>query len=158
MKLYLARHGEYVTHDIQKLGALSDKGRRDIECLAKLIQPLRIQVAHIFHSGKTRAEQTAQLLASAFISSNPWSAYSGINPEDDVAAFAEVVNTLEEDVLVVGHLPFMARLTNKLLINNENHELVFFHPGTLLCLERLDHERWVIQWLLNPSLVESRED
>lgn len=153
MKLYLARHGEYIAHGIHQLGSLSEKGKNDIEQLATFLQSSHIKVAKIFHSGKARAEETAQLLTKAFICSSPIALSAGMNPEDDVSAFAEVVNTWDEDVLLVGHLPFMGRLVGKLLVNNEDKEIVVFQPGSLVCLERMNHIKWVIHWMLNPEIV-----
>jgi phosphohistidine phosphatase len=155
MKLYLARHGEYVLEGFSRAGSLSDKGIEEIEKFAKLISPLKIKVSNIFHSGKIRALQTAEILAKSFISANGVNVYTGINPDDDVVLFAKEIDAVvdEDNVLIVGHLPFMSRLVSTLVVNDQNKEVVTFLPGTIVCLEKINHTKWVINWMLSPDLL-----
>jgi phosphohistidine phosphatase len=151
MKLYLARHGEYATNDIK--APLSSKGIEDVQRLADFLASLEIHVANIFHSEKLRAQQTAELLAKGFVSAQPAQIRQGLNPNDDVAVFAHEITGWDDDMLVVGHLPFMSRLTGKLVANDEYKELIAFQPGTIVCLENIQVDRWMIDWVVNPSLL-----
>lgn len=152
MKLYLARHGEYVASDMQ--APLSDKGVRDIKRLADFIGRLNIHVADIFHSGKLRAQQTADLLTAGFICQRPPQVRRGLNPNDEPSLFAaELQPEIEEDMLIVGHLPFLARLSGKLTAGDENREVISFQAGTIACLENHHAARWIINWVLSPELL-----
>lgn len=153
MKLYLVRHGDYVTSGPQQQDVLSERGINQIQQLANFLLPLSIRVARSFHSGKNRAQQTAELLAPSIHCEQPMEARNGLNPNDDVVAFANEITSWEEDRFIVGHLPFMSRLVSYLVIGNENKEIVTFQTGTLVCLEAIDTKRWVIQWIIQPNLL-----
>lgn len=154
MKVYLARHGEYLQNDTQ--GALSDTGKNEIKLLAEFLKESHIQVASIFHSGKLRAKQTAELLSAGFVTMQPTQSKAGLNPGDDINLLIDELNATDEDILLVGHLPFMGKLVGKLVTDNENEEIVIFHPGTMVCLERVMGQNWVIHWVINPTLLTAK--
>jgi phosphohistidine phosphatase len=112
-----------------------------------------IQVTRIWHSGKQRAVQTAKILAKKVLSGRKTELIKGISPNDPVAEFASDADVWHEDILVVGHLPFMSRLVSLLTIHDAEHELVHFTPGSIVCLEREDAHHWVIAWMLRPELL-----
>lgn len=154
MKLYLARHGEYRIDDVIAGNPLSEQGKAAIAALAQFLQPLHMEVDAIWHSGKLRAKQTAELLSKAFICQQAIQEQPGLNPLDDVDEFAHHLHLWEEnDLLLVGHMPFMSRLIAKLLVQAEDKELVRFQPGTLVCLEKNAGTDWVIHWVLGPFLT-----
>lgn len=152
MKIYLARHGEYIAHGIEATGSLSDAGKKEIEQMAHFLRPLGIQVANMYHSGKLRAEQTAAILVTGLTCENAMIIHSQMNPEDDAVSFASDINQWTQDACLVGHLPFLARLVGKLLVNDENKELIIFHPGTVVCLEKIHYTKWCINWVLTRGL------
>lgn len=152
MRLYLLRHGDYVTNDLQMRDGLSEAGIADVERIVSRLQPLNLTVASIFHSSKLRAQQTAEIMTRAFKSNHPRQEKSGLLPNDDVIAFANEVNLWEEDVLLVGHLPFMGRLAGQLIVNDENKEIIDFQTATLACLEQVMTTRWIIKWVISREL------
>ena len=60
MKLYLVQHGEACAEDVDPERPLTAQGRADVERLAAFLQQAGIQVGRVIHSGKLRAEQTAE--------------------------------------------------------------------------------------------------
>ncbi len=80
-------------------------------------------------------------------------AIDGINPNDDVAAFALKIPKLEADTLIVGHLPFMARLVSFLVTGKEEPVIVSFKPGSVVCLAQNAERQWHISWMLRPDCV-----
>lgn len=152
MKLYLVRHGDYEKNILQRTEPLSERGRREIQQLAEFLAPASIRVAALVHSGKLRAEQTAEILAPGFLCNQTIQLQPGITPLDNVLAFANEVSVWHEDSVVVGHLPFLGRLLAKLVTGDENKEIIFFQPGTMVCIEKIDVARWIIDWVLCPSL------
>jgi phosphohistidine phosphatase len=151
MKLYLMRHGDYVINEFNQ-DVLSEKGINEVKQVANFLRPLQIHVSNILHSGKMRAEQTAQLLSSSVKCDEPIKAQSGLNPNDEAKRFADKTIHESEDLLIVGHLPFMGRLVGQLAAGNENREIVDFHTSTIVCLKSLDKTRWIIEWVWNPGL------
>lgn len=153
MKLYLMRHGEYLSEDPREGGALSENGKASIRRIANFLSHANLHVANIFHSGKLRAQQTAELVAAGFICPKLTQARTGINPMDEVTQFANEMAGQEEDVLIVGHMPFMGRLIAKLLTGNADKEMVMLQTGSVVCLEKIENGRWLINWMLSPELI-----
>jgi phosphohistidine phosphatase len=153
MKLYLVQHGKAVAKDLDPGRPLSKAGEQDVTGIAARLGSAGIQVARIWHSGKLRAARTAEILARALLKGGRIETIKGIGPNDPVAEFASDVDVWDEDTLVVGHLPFMSRLVSLLMLGDAGTELVQFTPGSVVCLERLDADHWVIAWMLGPDLV-----
>jgi len=53
--------------------------------------------------------------------------------------------------MLVGHLPYLPRLTSLLLCAQPEREVVRFRNGGVLCLERTENE-WSVCWQVNPTL------
>ncbi|HUT40119.1 MAG TPA: phosphohistidine phosphatase SixA [Gammaproteobacteria bacterium] len=152
MKLYLAQHGLALGKDEDPQRPLSETGRQEVECLARMLGAAGVRVQRVWHSGKPRALQTALCLARRVMPRGQVEELAGLGPNDPVAEFIADADVWQEDTLVVGHLPFMARLVSLLLLQDAQAELVVFQPGSVLCLERIDHDRWVLIWMLRPEL------
>ncbi|MEJ2310198.1 MAG: phosphohistidine phosphatase SixA [Gammaproteobacteria bacterium] len=152
MKLYLVQHGEAVAKDIDPERPLTEKGRKDVERLAGFLGKAGIGVGRVIHSGKLRARQTAEALASSIAPGIGIETSGLINPNDNPAAFDWQSDSWDEDILVVGHLPFMARLVAHLLTGDPDGVVIGYQPGTMVCLEHSDG-RWQIDWMLRPELL-----
>ncbi|MHC4695325.1 MAG: hypothetical protein ACYTFA_01130 [Planctomycetota bacterium] len=59
----------------------------------------------------------------------------------------------KEDMMVVGHLPFMAKLVSHLIVSDEAASTVAYQPGTIVCLELTEEEQWHVAWMLRPELL-----
>ena len=152
MRLYLVQHGTALTSEVDPARPLSESGREDVQAMAEFLKGAGIRVERVWHSGKPRAEQTALLLAKAVLPRGRIEKVGGIGPNDDVAGFVSDADVWEQDILVVGHLPFLSRLVARLVAGDPEHELVEFIPGSVVCLERCDVDRWILLWMLRPDL------
>ena len=155
MKLYLVQHGEALSKAQNPERPLSEQGQSDMERLAAFLAG-DIQVSRVIHSGKERALQTANILAAALSSGAGVEAVDGINPKDPTGPFAQDISNFDGDTLVVGHLPFMAKLTNRLVTGSEDTAVAAFRPGSVVCLESVEPGDWQIQWMLRPELLRNR--
>ena len=153
MKLYLTQHGEAHTKEQDPNRPLTNKGVADIEHVAKFLKQADVQVSRIIHSGKLRARQTAEYLAKQFANDIEPETTGIINPNDSPESFAWQSGNWEDDTIIVGHLPFLARLVSHLIIGEEEHLMVAFQPGSIVCLERVKNEQWVINWMIRPGLL-----
>ena len=153
MKLYLVQHGEALAKDVDPDRPLSDAGRSAVSAVGARLAASGLRVGAIMHSGKTRAEQTAALLAERLAAERPIEPRAGLNPNDPVAPLAAEAAAWHEDRMLVGHLPFMAKLAGLLIGGGDSPDLVLFTPGSVLCLERSDGGRWHIAWMLRPELL-----
>ncbi len=153
MKLYLVQHGEALPKEVDSERPLSDQGRHDAERLARFLAVRGVRVSRVWHSGKTRARQTAELLAATVAPGEKAEARAGLAPKDPTETFAEKLAAWREDAMVVGHLPFMARLVTRLVTKSDDGRMVAYLPGSLVCLERDDDGAWAIAWMLRPELM-----
>lgn len=151
MKLYLVQHGEAVSREIDPDRPLSEQGQRDCRALAEFLSRSGVTVQRLWHSGKTRAAQTAQLLAPVVLDGGQPEPVVGIAPNDEVTAFAKRLSHLEPDTMLVGHLPFLGKLVSHLLVGEVQRELVAFQPGSLVCLEATEAVSWSLIGMLRPE-------
>ena len=154
MKLYLVQHGDAVSKDINSERPLSDMGKQDIARLASLIKHAAIRVERVVHSGKLRAQQTAEQLATVMAPGVSLATSEQMHPNDEVKNFDWHSLSGGQDLLLVGHLPFMAKLVSHLLSGAENTLLVAFQPGTMVCLELLQDSSWQINWMIRPECLQ----
>ncbi|MCA9524487.1 MAG: phosphohistidine phosphatase SixA [Myxococcales bacterium] len=162
MKLFLMRHGEAKSSHEDHIRPLSDKGIQAIRHLAGLLKAgAGLPVAEIRHSGKRRAEQTATLVREVLALDVPLTRVDYLDPLDDVSSAANQVQSFDADLLLVGHLPHLNKLASVLLCGDQYGEAFSFHPGTLLCLQRVslpgigaDPQRfhWSVEWMMSPTL------
>jgi phosphohistidine phosphatase len=90
MNLYLVQHGKPESEEEDPGRPLSDGGRSDVNKIGAFIaRQDSIQVKKVFHSGKLRARQTAELLSKFLNPSEGVSAASGLNPLDDPQEWVE---------------------------------------------------------------------
>ena len=152
MAVYLVQHGLSLPKDEDPERGLSEAGVADVKRIAAVAKGYEVPVATIFHSGKKRARQTAEILASAL---NPGSGVAetiGLNPMDDVQAFSKSLSP-RNNPMFVGHLPFMEKLTAFLITRDEKRPVFQFQNGGIVCLDQYgDQNGWVIKWTLMPHI------
>ena len=153
MKVYLIRHGEAVSSNVDPQRPLSDKGRADVRKIASFIKPLEISVEHVWHSGKPRAAQTAEILAETVSTEKGCSFRDGLRPNANASAIADELEAYDTDLMIVGHLPFLWNLSALLATGRETAAVVAFSTGTIVCLERRDPGLWQIDWTVAPELL-----
>ncbi|MBT2970912.1 MAG: phosphohistidine phosphatase SixA [gamma proteobacterium symbiont of Ctena orbiculata] len=152
MKLYLVQHGEACAKEIDPDRPLTQKGREDMDRLAGFLQQAGIRVARVIHSGKLRAVQTAECLGDRIALGIELEASDSINPNDDPKGLYRQIEAADSDTLVVGHLPFMAKLVSRLVVGDEEKLITAYRPGSVVCLELTNDLRWQIDWMLRPEL------
>lgn len=153
MKLYLVQHGEACAKDVDPDRPLTDQGEDDIDRLAAFLKRADIRVDRVIHSGKLRAVQTAERLAAAVAPGVSLEASGIINPNDNPGPFDWQSDSWDRDTLVVGHLPFMARLVSHLVVEDGDRSITAYQPGSIVCLGLDGDSRWRIQWMIRPELL-----
>ena len=152
MRIYLVQHGEAIPEEIDPSRPLTAKGSGDVERMARFAHQASAQVPLIWHSGKLRAEQTAELLAKALQPSEGIQQVSGLAPNDPIEPVLEQLGVRQADLMIVGHLPFLAKLASTLLCGFPA-DIISFKPGGILCLERGEDRRWRLAWMATPELI-----
>lgn len=152
MKLYLVRHGEAHDAHVDPQRSLSDGGQADVVAMAGLLRRSGICPAEIQHSGKRRAEQTATILADT-LGVAQVSRRGGLAPTDPVEPLVEQLATLERELMIVGHLPFLGNTLSAMLCGEPSQPLAAFETSAVVCLERYGVGSWALRWMVVPSLV-----
>jgi phosphohistidine phosphatase len=153
MRLYLVQHGDALPERLDPERPLSAAGRQEVEAVARLLAGAHARVAHVVHSGKLRAQQTAELLATALAPGTMPEAMAGLSPNDPVEPMVRTIADWTSDVMLVGHLPSMGKLVARLVAGDERKPVAAFVPGTVVCLERDEANRWTIAWMVRPALA-----
>lgn len=152
MTLYLVQHGRSLSKEEDPRRGLSTAGADEVQTIAGVARDYGVDVSAIVHSGKTRALQTADIMAAALAPQEGTAAMEGIGPLDDVEAAAPGL-AKRGRLMIVGHLPFLGRLTSLLVTGSTEHEIFRFQNGGIVCLgSNGGDERWIIRWSLSPNI------
>lgn len=152
MALYLVQHGKSLPKEEDPDQGLSEGGMNEIRRIADVARDYGIRVAAILHSGKKRARQTAEIFADHLSPAEGSHEKTGLKPLDDVTALSGLIDS-KPDLMLVGHLPFMERLTGWLITGDADQPVFKFQNGGIVCLDRLtDSNQWVITWSLSPNI------
>jgi len=153
MNLFLVQHGEAVDKEVDPERPLTGKGEREVGAVGAFLAQGGLRVPSIWHSGKLRALQTAEILATHIGLDAEVEEQGGLAPTDPPLTMVERLRKIHEDVLLVGHLPHLAKLASLLLVGKEEAPLIAFKNGGVVCLTREDNSPWLVRWVVVPNLV-----
>ena len=151
MRLYLVQHGEAKSEAEDPERSLTIRGEEETRKISDAAKKLGIRPSRIYHSGKKRAEQTAGIIAEAFGLSVQLG--QGLNPNDDVRPWVERISGEAEDLVIVGHLPFLEKLASVLVYGDERAKAVMFRYSAIVCLEKKESGRWAVDRIIKPEMV-----
>jgi phosphohistidine phosphatase len=115
---------------------LSESGRAASRQLAIAVAARGVRPDAIWHSGKFRARQTAELFLGAC---NPGAAFSvarGLQPTDPPRVIQDRLETGAQSILLVGHMPHLVRLLRALLGELPDSATIDFPTHGCAALER----------------------
>lgn len=158
MHLYLVQHASAKSSEEDANRPLSDEGVSDITRMAEfLARHGSVNPYRIMHSGKLRAQQSAEILAH-HLGMDHAELVSDMEPKADPGLWSAHLEAMYEDVMLVGHLPHIGRLASLLLAGNPEQSVALYQPGAVLCLKRKEGT-WHVDWMLTPALLaSSRKD
>lgn len=153
MFLYLIQHAEAQKEEVDPSRSLSEDGMRNIEKTSLFFAKQGVKVHKIFHSSKLRAKQTAEVLAVHLKPKNGLSETDGLAPLDDPNIWVERLKGIPEDLVLVGHLPHLARLASLLVCGSEKTDIISFRMAGIVCLKRDDSGAYTFQWMVTPEIT-----
>ncbi len=158
MMLYLMQHAQAVPAEVDPERPLSPEGRVAIGRVAARAAQLALPIAHLYHSGKLRARQTAEALGTALHLEQGVEELEGLGPKahaEPLARWLRVETQKDAGGLaLVSHLPLLDRLAALLLTGDEEMSVVAIQHAALLALApKGDGKHFVVQWLLTPELA-----
>lgn len=153
MRLYIIRHGEALSPGVDPQRSLSGEGRRQAGLIGKFMQQAQVRVSEIWHSEKTRARETAQLIQESGSLGGTLIEKSGLLPNDPVETIATELNALDSEICIVGHLPFVGLLGAELTNPGDSGPQFVFETCAALCLERQGRGLWAVRWMISPAEI-----
>jgi phosphohistidine phosphatase len=153
MRLYLVQHAKYVSEERDPKKPLSEVGRQTTDKMAKFLsRNVDLDLDQIFHSGKLRAQQTAEIIASCLLPEGVI-ADEDLTPLTDPDIWKGKLEKFDGNIMLVGHLPHLSRLASSLLIGDETRELISFQMGGVVCLEENEEGHWILKWMVLPDML-----
>ena len=151
MLLLLVHHGDAVGPDVDTRRPLSGRGRSGAEALALMAASKGIKPSAVWHSGKLRARETAEAFWRHCNALADFSAEPGLQPDDPPSVMHSRLSGESRDLVIVGHMPHLARLM-RLLVGGDVDAPLPFPPHGAVALEPSPerHERcWIERWRLD---------
>jgi phosphohistidine phosphatase len=161
MNLYLLRHGLAVepgtrgfSNDSER--PLTPKGERKLWRIAEAMEALKLSFDVILSSPYKRARQTAEIVAEAFNARKKLESSETLAPSGDPKKLLKRLVDMSpapEDVLLVGHEPYLSELVS-LLVSGERGLSVVMKKGGLCKLEVSSPRAGrcaSLAWLLTPK-------
>jgi phosphohistidine phosphatase len=152
VQVYLVQHGLATSEEEDPARPLSAAGRAEVERVARAAAAAGVRPTSILHSGKTRAQQTAEIFAAHAKPAQGVRAVEGLGPRDDPQRVRERLERADAPLMLVGHLPHLARLAGLLLTGAPEREVVAFRNAGVVCLERRE-AGFALRWILTPELL-----
>lgn len=149
---FLVQHGEAKSEQEDPSRPLTEKGRDDVKKVAMCFSKLGMGVSSIYHSGKLRARQTAEILCEHLRPSRGVFEVEGLSPMDNPQRASELLKSANEPVVIVGHLPHLSRLVSLMVVGDETKDIVKFRMGAVVCISR-DDDIWRVSWILTPEIA-----
>jgi len=138
LDIYLIQHAESVSEKEDPQRPVSEEGKATMEKVGSLAARLGINPDIIYHSGKLRAKQTAEILAQHLRLSDKVRERPGLAPLDQVPPTADWLEkeaaSGTRSLAIVGHLPFLDKLASLLVAGNEDIGVVAFQHGAIVKL------------------------
>jgi phosphohistidine phosphatase len=155
MRLLLVQHGEATTEAENPERPLTEIGRAHVTATSRFLSQAGIKVEAVWHSGKTRSRETAEILALHLGPVEGLVHMGGLAPNDSPATILRELASEERDLMIVGHLPSLQRLASLALMNEDSYDLLKFSMGGVICLERDDGGKWRVAFEVTPDLLKT---
>jgi len=153
--LYLVQHGEAKPEQEDPARPLTEKGREEAAKVAEALSRLGfVKVEKIIHSGKTRAKQTAEIMAEKLKPEKGIEEVEGIAPLDDPSKIIPTIER-EDNLMICGHLPHLSRLASTLITGSQEKEVIKFRMAAAVALVEEEGKGWRVAWILTPEMAES---
>ncbi len=151
MKVYLVRHAKPVDASVDPARPLSEEGMLEIEKVADHLARLGdVAPEVIVHSGRERARQTAEVLASRLDPPGGVREEKGLRPHDDIDGWNIYVAS-SPGAMLVGHMPFMGLLSCELTRGEVCGWNTEFRTAEVSCYEYQDGGDWKLLWHIAPQ-------
>jgi len=148
--VYLVHHADAVGPEVDPQRPLSALGLQQADELARLAAGHGVVPQIIWHSGKLRARQTAEILQRRCAALAPMSAERDLQPTDPPEWMRDRLAGEAGAVMLVGHFPHLPRLLALMVGGPSGQTAAGFPPHGLVALEPAG-ERWAETFRIAPA-------
>jgi phosphohistidine phosphatase len=141
MFLYLVHHAAAVEASVDATRPLSGIGRVQATAVAAKAAAHGAHPVVVWHSGKLRARETAEIFWRACNGLASFTAARGLGPDDDPRHIGDALAGESDDVMIVGHFPHLPGLL-RLLVGGTDAP---FPQHGIVALERCENA-WAERW------------
>lgn len=126
MYLILMQHAKSKSKDEDPERGITETGKDETLKASEYLKLLNFPIDEIWYSTKKRSRETADIVTSVNKYKNKLSEKDFLSPMDHVKPAVKILNSRKKNIMIVGHLPYLSRLTSALLTGSENFEPVYF--------------------------------
>jgi len=153
MKLYLVRHGEAVSEKEDPQRPLSGEGKKEVTKVAQFLKRAGVKVKEFYHSPLKRAQETAEIIRNTIYPNGQLVAKDYLSPNEETDKMVYELSQSKDDMMIVSHLPFLPKLIARLVVNDENRNVIGLETSSVLAMYRDAQGHWQIVWLVSPTLI-----
>ena len=153
VRLFLVRHGDAVEERVNPDRPLSEQGIAEVKKVARFLKAAHIELDGCCHSPKTRSRQTAEIIKQILGSSVFLETKEYLSPD---APREQVLHDIAQgrgNMMIVGHLPFLAYLVSQLILSSENKIIVSIPTSTVVILEKDGGGEWYFVGMVGPEFL-----
>jgi len=148
--VFLIHHADALPAQIDHMRPLSSLGQQQAARVAEAAARRGVKPAVIWHSGKLRARQTAEVWLRIVNPLARFTATRGLQPDDDPEVAAAALAGETNDIAIASHMPLLPALLHRLTTGRQDHMSAEFPLNGCVALER-DGERWAERWRVGAS-------
>ncbi len=149
LRVYLVHHGEAVGPDVDLRRPLSEDGRLTSERTAAAAASRGVKPAVVWHSGKLRAKQTAEIYWRSCNALADFAASRDLQPDDRPMFMRDRLRHQPRDILLAGHFPHLPRLLALLTGDAGSAPAAFPLHGIVALYTGDDGETWTEEWRMD---------
>ena len=146
--IYLVHHADAEPRGVDPQRPLTPAGQAAARGLASRVAARGARPVEIWHSGKLRARQTGEAFRLACQPLAQFTMVRGLQPADPSDIMADELAGETRDLMLVGHMPHIARLLRRLI--GRVGEDVAFPPHGVVAVEPYGNG-WREAWRLSPE-------
>lgn len=143
--ILLVHHGDAVGPAVDASRPLSGRGLVEVTRVAEAMAAHGAAPDVIWHSGKLRAKQTAEIVWRICGPFATFAAVRGLRPDDPPVWMRDQLAGETRTVALVGHMPHLPRLLRLLVTGDADSPAVQFPQHGCVALEP-DGELWKEAW------------
>ena len=149
MYLLLMQHAKAKTKEEDPEQGITDEGRDETITTSGYLKTFNFTVEEIWYSTKKRSRETAEIVTASNKLKNKLSVKDFLSPMDEVKPAVKILNTFNKNLMIIGHMPFLSKLTSSLITGSENYEPVKFMNSAIVIFIH-ENNNWKIVSIITP--------